>query len=258
MDDFILELKSGQTSNIRILFEVLKDVVVGDINLVFTEETIKVIEMDKTEVCVVHLSLDTSSFEFYECKKPRIVAGINSTNFFKIIKTAGNKDIISFLIKSSEPNLFIIRFNNPEKNKTFESVINLMDVKYNDSVIPDIAFQSVVTIPSNVFEKICKDINSLGSSDRVEIQGIGDQLVIKHKGYFSEQRIVLGATDNTNITNSTGQIIQGIFDLKFLLLFTKATKLCSIMKIYLKNDYAIILEYSVGSLGKIKFVLANI
>jgi hypothetical protein len=99
-------------------------------------------------------------------------------------------------------------------------------------------------------------MNSLGIGNKVEIKSIGEQLIFCYKGDFSEQRIVLGKCDNTRSGNAG--IIQGVFNLKFLLLFTKATNLCNAVSIYLKNDYPLILEYSVGSLGSLKFILSNI
>jgi Proliferating cell nuclear antigen, C-terminal domain len=69
---------------------------------------------------------------------------------------------------------------------------------------------------------------------------------------------VLGKSGNTVFDRDSTEIIQGVFNLKFLLLFTKATSLSNTVSIYLKNDYPLILEYSVGVLGTLKFVLSNI
>jgi proliferating cell nuclear antigen len=254
MSEYLLELKSVQSSNIRILFEVMKEVIKSELNLIFTPEGIKLTEMDGLKVCVIHLSLDSSAFEVYNCPK-RIVVGVNSVNFHKIIKIVGNNDTISFFIKTDTPNLFTVRFDNSQKNKIFESVIDMLDIPHTQEVIPDIDFESVIVLPTSDFQKICKDIHSLGKSDRVEIQCHGDQLIFKHQGYFSEQQILLGKNDSTNISTDNDKIIQGVFNLKYLLLFSKATNLCTDMKIYLKNDFPMILEYSVGSLGNLRFII---
>ena len=51
-------------------------------------------------------------------------------------------------------------------------------------------------------------------------------------------------------------IIQGVFSLKHLVLFTKCTNLCNGIQMFLENDYPLIISYQVGSLGDIKFCLA--
>ncbi len=39
-------------------------------------------------------------------------------------------------------------------------------------------------------------------------------------------------------------------------MFSKCTNLCQNIEIYLKNDYPIIIKYSVANLGEVKFCLA--
>jgi proliferating cell nuclear antigen len=56
--------------------------------------------------------------------------------------------------------------------------------------------------------------------------------------------------------NNKDDIIQGLFALKHLVLFTKCTNLCNNVELYLKNDYPLIIRYSVASLGEIKLCLA--
>ena len=52
------------------------------------------------------------------------------------------------------------------------------------------------------------------------------------------------------------EIIQGLFALKHLVLFSKCTNLCPSIELYLKNDYPLIIKYLVASLGEIKLCLA--
>ena len=61
---------------------------------------------------------------------------------------------------------------------------------------------------------------------------------------------------SSGITNNTNEIVQGLFELKFLLIFTKCTNLCNQVTLFLKNDYPIILTYQIASLGEIKLVLS--
>ena len=56
--------------------------------------------------------------------------------------------------------------------------------------------------------------------------------------------------------SSPDKIVQGLFALKYLVLFTKCTNLCNSIEMYLKNDYPLITKYNVASLGNIKLCLA--
>jgi hypothetical protein len=60
------------------------------------------------------------------------------------------------------------------------------------------------------------------------------------------------------VQKQQGSIVQGIFQLKNLFLFTKCTNLCASMELYLKNDAPLIIQYAVANLGSVKLVLAPI
>ena len=53
------------------------------------------------------------------------------------------------------------------------------------------------------------------------------------------------------------EVIQGVFSLKYLSIFTKCTNLSSSVEIYLKNAYPIILQYSIASMGTVRLCLAQ-
>jgi hypothetical protein len=59
-------------------------------------------------------------------------------------------------------------------------------------------------------------------------------------------------------TGNSTEVIQGIFQLRHLVLFTKCTSLCPTIEMYLKNNLPLILKYTVANLGEVKLVLATI
>jgi hypothetical protein len=52
-------------------------------------------------------------------------------------------------------------------------------------------------------------------------------------------------------------IVQGMFSLRILCLFSKCSALSSSVELYLRNDYPLIVRYQVANLGEIKLVLAQ-
>ena len=61
---------------------------------------------------------------------------------------------------------------------------------------------------------------------------------------------------NIDINTDKNEIVQGNFELKYLTIFTKCTNLCNEVKLFLKNDYALVVRYQVAALGEIKLVLS--
>jgi proliferating cell nuclear antigen len=81
--------------------------------------------------------------------------------------------------------------------------------------------------------------------------------VFRCKGDYAEQETIFSIGTNGLSQKSTAtEIVQGKFVLKYFVLFTKCTSLCSDISLYLKNDYPIIVEYNVAGLGDIKLALA--
>lgn len=253
----ILEIKTVQTPNIKIVFEVLKDVIYSDINLIFTPTHIKSVEEEGLGSAIVYLNLSSKAFEYYHCKKNVIVAGINTHNIYKLIKTSGMSDIISFIISEDDEYVLKIRLENAEENRVSEYKFNLLDVPYEEIKIPSVDFNSTISMNSTKFQKIIKDFNSLGTDIVVKITIINEQISFECKSDYSNNVVTIGNNKNT-VIDGTQEIVQNSYHLKFLVLFAKATSLSDTVTLYLKNDSPLFIEYSVGALGYIRFILDSV
>jgi proliferating cell nuclear antigen len=150
---------------------------------------------------------------------------------------------------------------NSEKSTVTNYFLKLFDTDVEDIQIPNLNFTSIIHMPSIDLQKICRDMNALGEKLDVEITSSGSDLIFKCFGDFAEQETVISENDNSNMkvhkSNASGpDIVQGIFQLKHLVLFTKCTSLCPSIELYLKNDFPLILRYTVANLGEVKLVLA--
>ena len=97
-------------------------------------------------------------------------------------------------------------------------------------------------------------------SETIEIESSNKQLILKAEGDFAKQTVKIGEKDNGLYfanTKNTVSYIYGKYSLKYLNLFSKANVLCSTVDIYLKSDYPLILSYTVASLGRCLFCLAQ-
>ena len=88
-------------------------------------------------------------------------------------------------------------------------------------------------------------------------------LIFDCEGDFATQETVLSQIEDNSenglhfsISSNADKPIQGIFSLKYLVLFTKCTNLCNIIHMYIKNDYPLIIKYNVANLGDIKLCLS--
>ena len=252
----IIDIKTVQSSAIKVLVESLKEILT-DCNLIIDSTGIKIIAMDSTHTVLIHMKLEADKFESYYCKE-RTVIGINVLNLYKLIKTMSNLDTLTFFIHNDSVNHLGILINNHQKNTQTIYNLNLLDIPEETINIPPVEFETELSLPSSDFQKIIKDMGSIGVN--TEIKSVGSKLIFKCDGDFASQTTILGETQNGLKFNQNlldeSHIVQGIFSLKYLVLFTKCTNLCSQIQLYIKNDYPLIIKYSIASLGMIKLCLA--
>jgi len=259
---YVFYIHTVQSSEFRVLIEALKEILT-DANLEFhppsethKEGYIKLLAVDQTHTVLVHLHL-FQEFQTFYCSKKTVI-GINMLNLFKLIKTMNNNDHLTLYIEKGNENYLCINLENGEKaSKTFYK-LNILDLPEEKINIPPATFNSVISMPSSDFQKYIRDMHNL--SNNVEIKSTNEMLFLSCKGDFAEQETILGCNGDCGITfdKNDDKLVQGIFALKHLFLFTKCTNLCSNILMYLRNDYPLIIKYNVGTLGTIKLCLAPI
>jgi proliferating cell nuclear antigen len=263
-DKYLINIKTIQATIFKQVIDALKDILM-DVNLEIDETGIKIIAMDNTHVVLIHLKLEADKFEEYYCEKKTYV-GLNMLKLHMLIKTIGTNDLLNLYIEKEDQNKLGIRITNNEKNVETNYKLSTIDIDVLDVHIPPVNFHTTITMPSTYLQKIIRDMHNI--SEYIEIRNIQKTLVLKCKGDFCSQETILGSEKSQNITISkmtdtdieeenNQEIIQGVFSLKYLLIFTKCTNLCPMVEIYLKNSYPIILRYSIASLGEIKLCLAQ-
>ena len=255
MEKNILEIKTVQASAFRILVEALKEILT-DANFECDETGIKMIAMDSSRTVLVHLKLHADKFESYMCKEKRVL-GISMINFFRIIKTMNNNDTLTLFLEKEKDSVLGIKIENSEKNTTSTFHLNLMDLHVDNIQIPSVEFGSVITMPSTDFQKIIRDMHNY--ADSIDIKSVEEHLIFSCNGDFCSQETIIGETDsgmNFAKNKKPEEIIQGEFALRHLVLFGKCTNLCNSIQMFLKNDYPLVIKYTVASLGEIKLCLA--
>lgn len=257
----ILEIKTIQISPFRILMAALKDILLES-NITFTQEGIKIINMDKSHTILVHMFLNSENFEFYNCTKNKIIIGVNMFHLFKLISSIDNEDTLTIFIEEKHYNDGIVdylglKFENGEIRQCKIQKLKLIEPDDDELVCPDVNFSSIINLPSHDFQKIIRDLTNI--SERLEIKSFGNELIFKCKGPFAEAEVIRSEQDGSlqfSEKPNESKIIQGEFSLKNLSYFIKCTNLCSNIEMFIENDLPLVIKYSVASLGNIRLCLA--
>ena len=257
----VLEIKTVQIAPMKTLMTALKDILL-ETNITFLKEGIRIINMDKSHTILAHLFLDANNFEYYYCKYPKIVIGVNMFHLFKLINSIDTDDTLSIFIEESEysdgiVNHLGLKFENGDIKQCKIQKLKLIEPEEEELDVPDVKFSSIINLPSSDFQKIIRDLSNI--SERLEIKSVGNELIFKCRGPFAEAEIRRTESDGSmEFINKqdNNKIIQGEFSLKNLGYFIKCTNLCNSIEMFLENDLPLVVKYAVASLGEIKLCLA--
>ncbi len=259
-DNNVLTIKTVQIAPFRTLMTALKDILL-ETNISFQPDGIRIINMDKSHTILVHLYLAASNFEFYECKKEKIIIGVNMFHLFKLINSIDNDDTLTIYIENSDyydgiVSHLALKFENGDIKQCKTQKLKLIEPEQDELEVPDVKFSSIINLPSADFQKIIRDLSCI--SDKLEIKSVGNELIFKCQGQFASAEIHRAESDGSMgfiMKQDSSKIIQGEFSLKNLGYFIKCTNLCSQIEMYLENDLPLVVKYDVASLGSIRLCL---
>jgi len=206
-----------------------------------------IVTLDTARTSLIDMFLAADNFEEYHCEHEEIIAGINISNTFKLLKTITNNDVLSIEITSKE--YMNIEITSETKKTTSKFQLKLLDINESRIEVPNINMSTVTTLPSSDFQRLCRDMSNLGSE--IEITRTGKELKLRCDGDFANQETSIECPDESpNIT--------GLYSLKYLNIFTKATSMCASVQIIQEiGNRFLVLKYNVANLGELKFYLAT-
>lgn len=272
MTYYHVELKTLQGMVFKTLAEALKELLTETV-IEFDPSGMKIVSINTSQTVLVHLHLEADKFEHYECERNQKV-GINMLNLHKLFKTITNNDTLTIFIEKNDINNLGIKIEKCDKNIKNTYKLAMMDLKHPIKM-PVLEFNKTITMPSADFQKICRDMSSI--ADFVEIKDVQNQLIFNCRGEFCSQETILCDSKSTGVhLMSAGEggdaeggpedegfggadphaIVQGVFSIKSLVMFTKCTNLCDKVDLLMKNDFPLLVRYGVASLGEIKLLLS--
>ena len=259
-DNNVLTIKTVQIAPFRTLMTALKDILL-ETNISFQPDGIRIINMDKSHTILAHLFLEAQNFEFYECKKEKIIIGVNMFHLFKLINSIDNDDTLTIYIENADyvdgiVSHLALRFENGNIKQCKTQKLKLIEPEQDELEVPDVKFSSIINLPSADFQKIIRDLSAI--SDKLEIKSVGNELIFKCQGQFASAEIHRAEADESMkfiLKQDSSKVIQGEFSLKNLGYFIKCTNLCPQIEVYLENDLPLVVKYDVASLGSIKLGL---
>jgi proliferating cell nuclear antigen len=256
--NYVLEVHTVQVQGFKGTLEAIKDLL-NDCNIHFDKNGMKIKSIDGKHVALVHIRYEEENFDRYYCERDLSI-GINIATVLKILKNVGQNDTLQLFVNRGDYDKAVIRIQNAEKGAIHEHKLKLMDIDDDDIDIPETTFTSIITMPSGELHALCKQYKEF--SKFIDIKSVGNQVIFSYNGDETEGKSILQNNENGLIVQKGDEdegeeeIIQAKFLLHYLVIFSKAYNLSNTVEILLKNDYPMVLKYSIADLGTLKFCLA--
>lgn len=247
--------KLNESILMKKLIESIKDIV-SEINFEVGPLGINLQAMDASHVALVTVSLSSEGFAEYRCDSTMNL-GIQVSNLWKLMKCGGNDD--NLILKAQSDSSYLnIKFENKKLKKSCDFNLNLITIDSEHLGIPDTSYGSQITMSSNEFNRITKELYAL--SETVNIETTTSYISFSVNSESINGVIKIDSNESTSQEEMTlvkvTEPVNLAFALRYLNMFTKATALTEQVNLCLSNEYPLRVEYKLSNLGTLKYYLA--
>uniref|UniRef100_A0A2K5HLJ8 DNA sliding clamp PCNA n=1 Tax=Colobus angolensis palliatus TaxID=336983 RepID=A0A2K5HLJ8_COLAP len=240
----MFQVRLVQGSVLKKVLEALKDLI-NDACWDISSSGVNLQSLDSSHVSLVQFTLPSEGFDTYRCDC-NLAMGTNLSIISKILKCAGNEDIITLRTEDSVDTLMLLfEASNQEKFSGYE--IKLMNLDVEQLGIAEQEYHSVAKMPSGEFACIYAVVISC-VKDGIKFSASGD---LGNGNKLSKASTV--DKEEEAVTMEMNEPVQLTFALRCLNFLTKATPLSSMVTLNMSADIHLVVDYKIYCLApKIK------
>eukprot|EP01017_Pseudomicrothorax_dubius_P005210 TRINITY_DN1125_c0_g3_i2.p1 TRINITY_DN1125_c0_g3~~TRINITY_DN1125_c0_g3_i2.p1 ORF type:complete len:277 (-),score=83.95 TRINITY_DN1125_c0_g3_i2:77-907(-) len=267
----MFEARLEQGIILKKIVEAIKEIV-SSVNIEVGPSGINIQAMDPSHIALVSLTLQETGFTDYRADRSFVI-GLDVNNLFKILKIAGNDDIITMKTEQEEPTYLRFIFEDPsnyhfsftfayifpiETEKVSEFNLNLITLDNEQLGISDSEHACLITMSSAEFTKTIREISSLSETVTIDVNkefikfsvtgdiGAGSIKIKARESDKREDQVILEVDEDVSLS----------FGLRYLTMFSKAASLSTQVILSLSNEAPLIVDYKIDKMGNLKFYLA--
>lgn len=282
----IVRLKTEHVAQMRTLFEVLKEIL-ADTTIEFirqpdetTEDVLspekgkknrkgkkgtdsdvvksapfsgmRILTVSPEKTVLICLKLHAHKFIEFTCKPKTYEIGVNLVALNRMLKSTDREDELEMYVDNEDKQSLVLIVNSSEKSRNTEFKLKLMDIDPTDIKLPPVEPDVMITMEANEFHKLCKDMSQIGQF--LEIKCTNNTLFFTCEGSNSSRETKYTANEDgvkiVFVNPNKQLIIQGVYELKHLNLFSKCASLSNDIQLLMKvQKYPLCITYTVATLG---------
>ncbi|KEG13912.1 putative proliferative cell nuclear antigen (PCNA) [Trypanosoma grayi] len=248
--------------------------------------------MDTSHVALVHMLLRDDCFTKYQCERNSVL-GLNLASLAKVLKIVEATDSLT-MRHEDDSDVVTLTSENVEKSRKCEYQLKLLEIEAEAMGIPEMDYRSTVTLSSQEFAKIVRDMTVFGDTVTIEIRkegvkfssagDVGEGYAFLRAAAVTDRRtkaemevkaeVKAEEDDDAPINRSghpskvkDGQPAIGVevrmdepvtlsFALRFMNIFAKGATLSDRVSLKFAKDSPCMVEYSIDQVGYLRYYLA--
>jgi len=261
-ENYNLEIKTMQMSVIKILIESLKEVI-NDATFMFDQDGVHMKAFDAYESMFVEMNLRAGGFESFYLRDQQRTISIGIMRLFKMIgRSITSNEIITLYLDDTNKGVLGVDMENFARKSKDSFKVKLIELNTVDvEMKKKHDYRTIFSLPASYFHKLCRDMNYV--SKTVIISCVNEQLMFSCVSKLGTRDSPIEPSNDylKFIKNECPEDIkQNEYCLSDLISFTKFTNLStnSRVKVHIKNDAPLLLEYAIGDLGTIKIYIGHV
>jgi proliferating cell nuclear antigen len=206
-------------------------------------QVIKIISIHESTATLIYFNLHSNNFIKIQCDEG-INVGVNILNFYKLLNVIKEDDSVFVL---SDKNKKKLRLHIKETNKEF--VLDVLN--YELLKIPSMACESYISMSTykftEAYEKMCVD-----DSNFFTIENTGNKLI-----FTNDKEISISFQDEKSINNNHNTV-KILLESRWLQTIIDYIHLTNHIELFLKQDFPLIIKYSIDDKINIFYALSPI
>jgi len=213
--------------------------------------------MDNSHVSLVSVNLRADGFDKFRCDR-QLAMGMNLGSMSKILKCAGNDDIITMKAQDNADTVTFM-FESPNQDKVSDYEMKLMNLDAEHLGIPETDYAAVIKMPSAEFQRVIRDLSQFGDSLVISVTKEG--VKFSAAGDIGVGNIKIAQNSNVDkeeesVTIEMQEPVSLAFACRYLNMFTKASCLSNQVCLSMSPEVPLVVEYNIGEIGQVRYYLA--
>lgn len=214
---------------------------------------IRILALDENQTLMIYIKLNSEHFVTFDVKFDNYSVGLDLTLLQKFLRTVDKDSIMTLSIDKDNEQEIMFSLENNAKQNAAKYTQKILDIDDDAKKLPEeTSFELSVAMDTSDFHKICREMSLF--ADYVEITCTNKEITFKCQGDSNAYAKTFKHSDSgvriMCLNEKKNIIVQAIYELKSLVVFSKCVHLSDEMLLYLKNDWPLFIHYMIGSLGK--------